>query len=173
MKTTRLYIAAVLFSALILSACNTKTVDVTVPLKNAELVLEAPAFAGSNTLQTELALDVDQNFADAGADKNNITEAALTTATIKHKDGSTFDNYESVLLLLFNEKTSMTEVAQLTTIPEGATELVLNVSNEKSATEFFKQPKIGIVIDANLKADDTTGRTINCDLTFVVKAKSK
>lgn len=173
MKRNTLGLIAATLLACLLNACNPNTVDVPVELKNVEMVLEAPVFAGSNTLQAETALALDQAFEQAGADKNQITEAVLTSATLRQKNGAAFDNYESVLLQLFNEKTPMTELAQLTTIPAGTAELSLAVSKEKNATEFFKQDKIGIVVDANLKADDTTALALICDLKFTLKAKAK
>lgn len=164
---------AFLFVVLILNGCNPKTVEVTVELNDLELALEEPVFAGSNTLQLEVPLALKQAIEEKGGDRNQITEAVLTSAALRQKDESNFDNFESVLLQLFNENTPMTEVAQLTTIPAGSTKLELEVSKEKKATDFFKQDKIGIVIDANLKADDTTGRTLICDLKFTAKAKAK
>ena len=143
-----------------LMACGGATVTHRYTSPVQEFRLEGPLFAGANTAQATLAPEMVQAFlAEQGSGLAQLKRATLSGFTLEGGAGSPNFNWaEEMTLQVAADAVDMQQFAVLNPVPEGASSLELQVTQEVELTPYLQQPAMFLVLDANLSEDmmDTT-----------------
>lgn len=134
-----------------------------------ELSAEGPLFEGSNTVQGNAVINLNDLANGIGAE--NLKEVKLTSITLYSNDSIPFDGMKSVTLSITANDAGMQQGAVLNPIVVDGNKIQLNVAQDADFTELFKQKEIIIVADADLNADRESNLTLSADLEFKVEYK--
>lgn len=147
---------------LILASCTKKT-EFSHEIKNVKLTYEG-ATPGPNSIQGEMKLDLDSVFKANSADRQKIKNITVEEFNFSIEDGKTFDNFESFSVNFYSDKNNMTQVASLSPVPAGNKQIKVTVTDQVNLSNYFSEPSIFLIIDANLKASDSTAINLSADL---------
>jgi len=115
------------------------------------LTAEGPLFEGENTAQgvidlTEILSASDQNAL--------FTKAALSKFVLSLPDGSNFDKFSQMTLLIVSATSEMQKVAVINPIPEDAALLSFQIAAEQGGTAaLLNGDDLTFVLDFTLKED--------------------
>lgn len=153
-------------SALFASCGSDQTV--TYSLKDVAFTAEGPLFEGPNTMQYELTNSLSDSLKAAGFTIEQLEKVQLKSASFSTSDSLGFGAFNSIALQLAAENTPMVSAAIINPIPAGAKNTDLTISKEAELTDFFKQPKIYLVTDANLTKDQEETANFKANIVFEV-----
>jgi len=139
-----------------------------------EFSLEGPLFAGPNSGQAEIAVDLAEALGDAYVDGMRISDARLTSATVAPNDSLGFANINAFVVAFAsdNEDISMQEAAVKNPLEDGAAEASLDVAPEAELGEIMEEGKVYVVLDADLAEDYWDGNRdfkLNFTLELTIK----
>jgi len=120
-----------------------------------EFTIEGPLFAGPNSGQAEVTVDLKEILGDAYADGMRISDARLTSAEVIPNDSLAFSNVSAFIVSFAsdNEDVSMQEAAVKNPLEEGAVSARLDVAPEAELGELMEEGKVYVVLDADLSDD--------------------
>lgn len=143
-------------------------------LNDLEFNLEGPLFAGPNSGQVEMSLNLKDALGESYLEGVKLTDARLTSATVQANDTLGFSNVSSFVLSFAsdNEDVSMVEAAFKNPLPDGLTEVDLDVAPEVELGEIMAEGKAYIVLDADLMEDYWDGnRNFKLNITLELTTK--
>ena len=139
-----------------------------------EFSLEGPLFAGPNSGQAEIAVDLTEVLGDAYVEGMRISDARLKSATVVPNDSLGFDQVNAFIVSFAsdNEDVSMQEAAVKNPLEEDAAEASLDVAVEAELGEIMEEGKVYVVLDADLAEDYWDGNRdfkLNFTLELTIK----
>jgi len=139
-------------------------------LKNIEFKMNEPATVGVNSVQAEIAIDLNK-----WAEENKLVAADIRKVELQSveiiNEGKNFNNFESLSLQFAGGAGGMVEAAVANTVPKDVATIKPNLTQQNDVTPFFaKASKLTLVIDANATEDDSTAHTFKANLSFKVEA---
>lgn len=143
-------------------------------MNDLEFELEGPLFAGPNSGQVEISLDLKDALGDSYVEGVRLTDARLTSATVIANDTLSFSNVNSFVLSFAsdNADVSMVEAAFKNPLPEGLSEIALDVAPEVELGEIMAEGKAYVVLDADLMEDYWDGnRNFKLNITLELTTK--
>lgn len=158
--------------ALWICGCSGPTVTVPYTIETVDMIMEGPLFEGPNSASLTHTPDfsvVSTDSLPVSADR--IKGARLVSATLYAADSMTFDDWSSATLQLVSDDADMVEMAVVNPVPDGATTLSFNVSEEAEADDFFTAPSFTIVVDGSLKEDWYDNYYFTATFTFELAVK--
>lgn len=170
----KIYVFALALVGL-LYACSGGSGDVhTVQLKNAEIVLEGPLFAGPNQGQYAFSIDLASELGDQFQEGMQINTASLKSAEVIVADSLGLNHLNSLVLSLAsdNPEVSMLEVAFKNPLPKESSSVALDLAPEAELDELLRDGTVYLVLDADLAEDLLEGsRKFQVNLTFELTTK--
>lgn len=165
-------IAAV--SILMITSCSGPGEMHEYAVNDLEFSLEGPLFAGPNSGQAEIAVDLTEVLGDAYVDGMRISDARLKSATVVPNDSLGFDQINAFIVSFAsdNEDVSMQEAAVKNPLENGAAEASLDVAGEAELGEIMEEGKVYVVLDADLAEDYWDGNRdfkLNFTLELTIK----
>lgn len=120
-----------------------------------EFILEGPLFAGPNSGQTEIIVDLKEILGEAYSDGMRISDARLTSAEVFPNDSLGFTDVSAFIVSFAsdNEDVSMQEAAVKNPLEDGAVSARLDVAPEAELGELMEEGKVYVVLDADLLED--------------------
>jgi hypothetical protein len=170
MKQKSLF-AALIMSAFLIACGSGKVNEFTHDIKNIKIKVDAPVFAGPNTIQAELKLDLDSVFKANKADRTKIKHITIEEFKFNMEDGRNFDNFESFTVNFFSDANDMTKLGIINPIEKGKTSISASVTEKANLSKYFSEPTIYLVIDANITNNDSIPYNMNADLKVKFSAK--
>lgn len=139
-----------------------------------EFSLEGPLFAGPNSDQAEITIDLSDALGDAYVEGMRISDARLKSATVLPNDSLGFNQVNAFVVSFAsdNEDISMQEAAVKNPLEESATAASLNVAPEAELGEIMEEGKVYVVLDADLAEDYWDGNRdfkLNFTLELTIK----
>ena len=119
-----------------------------------EFTLEGPLFAGPNSGQAEITVDLKEILGEAYTDGMRISDARLTSAEVFPNDSLGFNDVSAFIVSFAsdNEDVSMQEAAVKNPLEEEAS-AILDVAPEAELGELMEEGKVYVVLDADLMED--------------------
>lgn len=115
------------------------------------LTAEGPLFEGENTAQGLIDLTEILSASDQNA---SLTKAALTEFVLSLPDGSSFDKFSQMTLLIVSATSEMQKVAVINPVPEDAASLSFQIAAEQDGTAaLLNGDDLTFVLDFTLKED--------------------
>ena len=143
-------------------------------VEDLEVNLVGPLFEGPNQGQLALEIDLAAALGEDYEEGMKITDAHLSSATVSGGDSLGFEMVRSFVLSFAsdNADVAMQEAAFKNPLPEGATEVALEVSADSELGELMAEGKVYVVLDADLTEDYWDGdRTFLLDLSLALTVK--
>jgi len=139
-----------------------------------EFSLEGPLFAGPNSGQAEILIDLSEALGEGYVEGMSIRDARLTSATVVSNDSLGFANINAFIVSFAsdNEDVSMQEAAVKNPIDASLTSESLNVAPEAELGEIMSDGKVYVVLDADLAEDYWDGNRdfkLNFTLELTIK----
>ena len=139
-----------------------------------EFSLEGPLFAGPNSDQAEISIDLSDALGDAYVEGMRISDARLKSATVLPNDSLGFNQVNAFVVSFAsdNEDISMQEAAVKNPLEEGAITASLDVAPEAELGEIMEEGKVYVVLDADLAEDYWDGNRdfkLNFTLELTIK----
>jgi len=161
-------------SVLMITSCSGPGEMHEYTVNDLEFSLEGPLFAGPNSGQAEIAVDLTEVLGDAYVEGMRISDARLTSATVAPNDSLGFANINAFVVSFAsdNEDISMQEAAVKNPLEDGAAEASLNVAPEAELGEIMEEGKVYVVLDADLVDDYWDGNRefkLNFTLELTIK----
>lgn len=153
--------------ALLISSCGSET-TMKYRISGVTFNDSGPLFEGPVTLQHEFANTINDSLSKNGYTPEQLKKITLSSATYTCNDSLGFDGIGSLVFQLTAENTSMLEAGVINPIPAGSKAVSLKPSAEANLVEFFKQPKIFLITDANAVRDAERELNIKADFEFEV-----
>jgi hypothetical protein len=168
------FLAATAGLLLAFSACSTKTQDTTFDLADVQFKTDTPVTVGSNTMQAEVPLKLEEWASKNGVTSADIEKVTVVGATATSVDSTNVANIESILLQIAGGESGLMEVAVANPIEQGKAEIALKTAKETDVTAAFKSGKpLTVLLDANATADDAKFATFKTSIKFNIAVKSK
>jgi hypothetical protein len=140
-------------SACLFMACSDSQ-TLTFKTQPIALVASGPLFEGANTAQGEFMPQLEAYLKQQGLDAKDLQKAELQKVSITLPDSLNSDLLSEVTLQLAADQVDMQKVAVLNPVPEGQTNITLQVAQEqKKIADLLRQNKVLLVADANIKKD--------------------
>lgn len=164
---------AVCFAIIFVSCGNRQSSVVSYEMSNLEFTLDTPAFAGPNTFQAHVVLNLDDLLKSKGVDASKIESVKMTEGVFNAtSDSATFNNFSDLQVQFAGSNTDMAKVALINTVAENATSLKVTIADEAKLTDYFKkETELDVVIDANLKEAPALPVKFSGNLTFEITLK--
>ena len=161
-------------SVLMITSCSGPGEMHEYAVNDLEFSLEGPLFAGPNSGQAEIAVDLTEVLGDAYVEGMRISDARLKSATVVPNDSLGFNQVNAFIVSFAsdNEDVSMQEAAVKNPLEEGATEASLDVAAEAELGEIMEEGKVYVVLDADLAEDYWDGNRdfkLNFTLELTIK----
>ena len=161
-------------SVLMITSCSGPGEMHEYAVNDLEFSLEGPLFAGPNSGQAEIAVDLTEFLGDAYVEGMRISDARLKSATVVPNDSLGFDQVNAFIVSFAsdNEDVSMQEAAVKNPLEEGAAEASLDVAAEAELGEIMEEGKVYVVLDADLAEDYWDGNRdfkLNFTLELTIK----
>ena len=161
-------------SVLMITSCSGPGEMHEYTVNDLEFSLEGPLFAGPNSGQAEIAVDLTEVLGDAYVEGMRISDARLKSATVVPNDSLGFDQVNAFIVSFAsdNEDVSMQEAAVKNPLQEGASETSLDVAAEAELGEIMEEGKVYVVLDADLAEDYWDGNRdfkLNFTLELTIK----
>jgi hypothetical protein len=158
-KSLSVIAAAVALSALV-SCGGGKPVEFTHEIKDIKLHIDPPVTQGPNTFQAEMQFNLDEVFKTNKADRTKIKDVSIDDLSFTMEGGRNFDNFESFVVNFFSDKNDMTKLASLSPVPKGVSVIKTPVTEKAKLQDYFSEPVIFLIVDANMTSTDTLGYDI-------------
>ncbi|HLP93279.1 MAG TPA: hypothetical protein VK168_04545 [Saprospiraceae bacterium] len=137
----------------LLASCAQKQ-ELTFTTNAVNLLASGPLMEGSNTAQGEFRPELDQWLKSQGLSLSDVTNAKLVKASLILPDSLNSSLISEITLHLAAEKVDMQKVGVLNPVPEGQTQLSLQVAqDQQGVAAFLRQPSMTFVADVNVKKD--------------------
>ena len=167
-------IAVYAIAALLITGCSGPGEMHEYSVNELEFSLEGPLFAGPNSGQAEISIDLSDALGDTYVEGMRISDARLTSASVTPNDSLGFANINAFIVSFAsdNEDVSMQEAAVKNPLDGGATEASLNVAPEAELGEIMEEGKVYVVLDADLAEDYWDGNRdfkLNFTLELTIK----
>jgi len=161
-------------SVLMITSCSGPGEMHEYTVNDLEFSLEGPLFAGPNSGQAEIAVDLTEVLGDAYVEGMRISDARLKSATVVPNDSLGFDQVNAFIVSFAsdNEDVSMQEAAVKNPLEEDAAEASLDVAVEAELGEIMEEGKVYVVLDADLAEDYWDGNRdfkLNFTLELTIK----
>ena len=162
------------FSILLVTGCSGPGEIHEYSVSDLEFSLEGPLFAGPNSEQAEISIDIADALGDAYVEGMRISDARLKSATVLPNDSLGFDQVNAFVVSFAsdNEDISMQEAAVKNPLEEGAAQASLNVAPDAELGEIMEEGKVYVVLDADLAEDYWDGNRdfkLNFTLELTIK----
>ena len=167
-------IAVYAIAALLITGCSGPGEMHEYSVNELEFSLEGPLFAGPNSGQAEISIDLSDALGDTYVEGMLISDARLTSASVTPNDSLGFANINAFIVSFAsdNEDVSMQEAAVKNPLDGGATEASLNVAPEAELGEIMEEGKVYVILDADLAEDYWDGNRdfkLNFTLELTIK----
>ena len=167
-------IAVYAIAALLITGCSGPGEMHEYSVNELEFSLEGPLFAGPNSGQPEIYIDLSDALGDTYVEGMRISDARLTSASVTPNDSLGFANINAFIVSFAsdNEDVSMQEAAVKNPLDGGATEASLNVAPEAELGEIMEEGKVYVILDADLAEDYWDGNRdfkLNFTLELTIK----
>ena len=167
-------IAVYAIAALLITGCSGPGEMHEYSVNELEFSLEGPLFAGPNSGQAEISIDLSDALGDTYVEGMRISDARLTSASVTPNDSLGFANINAFIVSFAsdNEDVSMQEAAVKNPLDGGATEASLNVAPEAELGEIMEEGKVYVILDADLAEDYWDGNRdfkLNFTLELTIK----
>ena len=167
-------IAVYAIAALLITGCSGPGEMHEYSVNELEFSLEGPLFAGPNSGQAEISIDLSDALGDTYVEGMLISDARLTSASVTPNDSLGFANINAFIVSFAsdNEDVSMKEAAVKNPLDGGATEASLNVAPEAELGEIMEEGKVYVILDADLAEDYWDGNRdfkLNFTLELTIK----
>jgi len=139
-----------------------------------EFSMEGPLFAGQNSAQVQISIDLEDMLQDTYVEGMEVSDAVLLSATVRPNDTLGFDNINSVVLSFAsdNEDVEMQEVAYKNPIDANAAMAELEIASDLDLGELMDEDRVYVVLDADLMEDYWDGnRDFKLDFTLELTIK--
>ncbi len=153
--------------ALLISSCGSET-KMTYRISGVSLSDTGPLFEGPVTLQHEFTNTLNDSLAKSGFKPEQVKAVFLRSANYTCSDSLGFDGIGSLVLQLTAENANMLEAGVINPIPSGSKSASLKPSVEANLADFFKQPKLYLITDANALRDAERELNLKADFEFEV-----
>lgn len=143
-------------------------------VRDLEFTLEGPLFAGPNSGQAEIEVDLKEILGEAYADGMRISDARLTSAEVFPNDSLGFADVRAFIVSFAsdNADVSMQEAAVKNPLEEGAVSASLDVAPEAELGELMKEGRVYVILDVDLLEDYWDGnRTFKLNYTIDLTIK--
>ena len=116
-----------------------------------EFSLEGPLFAGPNSGQTKISIDLADALGNDYAEGMRIRDARMKSATVLPNDSLGFAQINAFVVSFAsdNEDISMQEAAVKNPLEEGAGQVSLDVAPEDELGEIMEGGNVYVVLDAD------------------------
>jgi len=167
-------IAVYAIASLLITGCSGPGEMHEYSVNELEFSLEGPLFAGPNSGQAEISIDLSDALGDTYVEGMRISDARLTSASVTPNDSLGFANINAFIVSFAsdNEDVSMQEAAVKNPLDGGATEASLNVAPEAELGEIMEEGKVYVILDADLAEDYWDGNRdfkLNFTLELTIK----
>jgi len=154
--------------ALIISCSNPpKVIEYTI--EDVVFDFEGPLYAGPNTAQAEIAIDVDDLLSELEMTSATIHGATLKTARIESEDGP-FSGIQSFVVQFAGTSSNMVQAAVLNPVPAD-TIVHLNPSREAALRDLVREKQFYALLDADIANDTDSSFTLFGTFTFLIEVK--
>lgn len=137
--------------------------------------LVGPLFEGPNQGQHVLEIDLSKALGDSYTEGMSISDARLKSATVLAGDSLGFSQVRSLVLSFAsdNAEVAMQEAAFKNPLPEGSTEVVLDVAPDAEIGAIVAEGKLYLVLDVDLAEDFyESNRNFKLNLSLELTVKS-
>ncbi|MGA0818388.1 MAG: hypothetical protein ACO3PE_05615 [Schleiferiaceae bacterium] len=137
--------------------------------------LAGPLFEGPNQGQYVLEIDLATALGDAYEEGMSVSDARLKSATVLAGDSLGFSQVRSFVLSFAsdNAEVAMQEAAFKNPLPDGATEVALEVAPDAELGAIVAEGTLYLVLDADLAEDYYDGnRNFKLNLSLELTVKS-
>jgi hypothetical protein len=172
MQIRKYLIASLVSAGLLVGACKQKpdqTLEYTI--KDIEILLEGPAFSGSNDMQAIVPFSPEEVLEAAGLSRENITDVRVKSVSLAIENEENFDVFESILVQLTGGEAPLASVALLNPVPQNTNTLQPGISEKASFKGFKNVKNFYLVMDANLNSDYDDDITVKGDLVLLLDVK--
>ena len=116
-----------------------------------EFSLEGPLFAGPNSGQTEISIDLADALGNDYAEGMRIRDARMKSATVLPNDSLDFAQINAFVVSFAsdNEDISMQEAAVKNPLEEGAAQVSLDVAPEAELGEIMEEGNVYVILDVD------------------------
>ena len=167
-------IGLLVISVLLVTSCSGPGEVHEYYVNDLEFSLEGPLFAGPNSGQAEISVDLVEALGEAYVDGMRISDARLTSASVTPNDSLGFNQVNAFVVSFAsdNEEISMQEAAVKNPLEVGAIAASLDVAPEAELGEIMEEGKVYVVLDADLAEDYWDGNRdfkLNFTLELTIK----
>lgn len=162
-------------SAILTWGCSSSGTVHNYSVNDLNIELVGPLFEGPNQGQYALEVDLAAALGDAYQEGMTIADAHLKGATVFAGDSLGFSQVRSFVLSFAsdNSEVAMQEAAFKNPLPEGATEVTLDVAPDAELGAIVAEGKLYLVLDADLAEDYYDGnRNFKLNLSLELTVKS-
>lgn len=167
MKPIKALFVAAAGSFLLASCGGGKKIEFTHEINDLKMHIDAPITPGPNTFQAEIQFNLDEVFKQNKADRTKIKSVDIEDMTFTMEGGRNFDNFESFIVNFYSDNHDMTKLASLSPVPKGASVIKTDVTEKAKLQDYFSEPTIFLIVDANMTNPDT----LAYDITGSMKVK--
>jgi hypothetical protein len=177
MMRTHLYktLGILSISAFMTWGCSSSGTTHDYSVKDLQFELVGPLFEGPNQVQHVLEIDLATALGDAYEEGMTVSDARLKSATVLAGDSLGFGQVRSFVLSFAsdNSEVAMQEAAFKNPLPEGATEVALDVAPDAQLGAIVAEGTLYLVLDADLAEDFYDGnRNFKLNLSLELTVKS-
>jgi len=162
-------------SAFMTCGCSSSGTTHDYSVNDLQFELVGPLFEGPNQGQYLLEIDLSTALGDAYEAGMTVSDAHLKNATVLAGDSLGFSQVRSFVLSFAsdNSEVAMQEAAFKNPLPEGATEVALDVAPDAELGAIVAEGKLYLVLDADLTEDFYDGnRNFKLNLSLELTVKS-
>lgn len=139
---------------LLLPSCNSSN-QIHSITANGTATAEGPFFEGPNTFQAAILLTEAENW-DKSWTLEALKKGSAQSLTVNLPDSITTDDYNSVSVQVLAKDLPMLSLGALSKLPEHASSLQIELSNEADLTSYLKTGSITLILDIDFKNEDYT-----------------
>jgi len=161
-------------SLVVMASCSGPGEIYEYTVNDLEFNLEGPLFAGPNSGQAEIEIDLASVVGGTYEEGMRISDATLKAASVVPNDSMGFAEVNAFVVSFAsdNEDVSMQEAAVKNPLEEGETAATLNVAPEAELGEIMEDGKVYVILDADLAEDFWEGNR-NFKLNFTLELTIK
>ena len=148
-------IGVLAISALLITSCSGPGEVHEYSVTDLEFSLEGPLFAGPNSGQTEISIDLADALGNDYAEGMRIRDARMKSATVFPNDSLDFAQINAFVVSFAsdNEDISMQEAAVKNPLEEGAAQVSLDVAPEAELGEIMEEGNVYVILDVDFAED--------------------
>ncbi len=168
MKQFKSIIIGLFFCAIF--ACNSPQNSKEYEMKSLTFVAEGPLFEGANTAQCELINPLNEISKSLGIESDKIQSIELISANINApNDSSNLNLYDAFTLSFMADNSGMIKAGVANPVPENSKTISLQTAQKNNnLLDLFKNEKLIMIIDANIKNDLDENITLLSNLTLKI-----